>query len=154
MLADAFGEVYTKFKLNFYRGIFERLQERESSLSASESYAVEVIHSLDKPTISRFAEFLQISLPNATYKVNTLVRKGYIVKANSSADRREYHLCTTPKFAQYYAINQSYVATISKRIEARFSHEETRQLEEMLSIISQELMPENSGKWLAKGESI
>ena len=148
MLEDVFSEVYTKFKLNFYRGIFERLQERESSLSASEAYAVEIIHSLREPTISRFAEFLQISLPNATYKVNTLVRKGYVVKVNSSTDRREYHLCTTPKFEQYYAINQNYVATVIKRIEERFSPEQANQFENMLYTISQELMPENSTQLL------
>ena len=146
MLEDVFIEVYTKFKLNFYRGIFERLQERESSLSASEAYAVEVIYALHEPTISQFAEFLQISLPNATYKVNTLVRKGYIIKVNSSADKREYHLRTTDKFKNYYAINQNYVATVTQRIEQRFSKEEIMQLENMLHIISQELMPENSDK--------
>ena len=144
MLEDAFNEVYTKFKLNFYRGIFERLKARESSLSASEAYAVEVIYALQEPTISRFAEFLQISKPNATYKINTLIRKGYIEKVNSSADRREYHLITTLKFWDYYAINQNYIAMVMRRIQARFSGEETEQLQSMLRIISEELMPENN----------
>lgn len=145
MLETVFGEVYTKFKLHFYRGIFERLEERESSLSASEAYAVEVIHALHEPTISQFAKFLQISLPNATYKVNVLVRKGYIAKEKSSADKREFHLHTTPKFTNYYAINQGYVATVSKRIRARFTDSQVRQFEEMLRIVSEELMPENDG---------
>ena len=146
MLEAVFNEVYTKFKLNFYRGIFERLQERETSLSASEAYAVEVIHALQEPTVSQFAEFLQISLPNTTYKVNTLVSKGYIEKVKSSVDKREYHLRTTPKFENYYAINQNYLAIVVKRIQERFSDEEIEHLENMLSVISQELMPENSGK--------
>jgi len=146
MLEDAFNEVYTKFKLNFYRGIFERLQERESSLSASEAYAVEVIYALHEPTVSQFAEFLNISLPNATYKVSTLVRKGYIEKVHSSTDKREYHLHTTPKFRQYYAINQNYITTVMQRIHERFPQEETKQLENMLRIISQELMSENKDK--------
>jgi len=143
MLEDAFNEIYTKFKLNFYRGIFERLNERESSLSASEAFAVEVIYALGEPTVSQFAEFLQISQPNATYKVNTLVRKGYIEKVNSDTDKREYHLRTTQRFSDYYAINQSYINTVMKRIRERFSDKETKQLENMLQIISQELMPES-----------
>lgn len=146
MLEDTFNEVYTKFKLNFYRGIFERLKERESSLSASESYAVEVIYALHEPTISQFANFLQISLPNATYKVHTLIRKGYIEKVNSIIDRREYHLRTTAKFWNYYAINQNYINTVMQRIRERFSEEETKQLETMLSVISRELMTENIEK--------
>ena len=145
MLECAFNEVYTKFKLNFYRGIFERLQERESSLSASESYAAEVIYAMGEPTIGRFAQFMQISLPNATYKVNTLVRKGYIKKVKSDTDKREFHLHITPKFMDYYAIGQNYVDTVTKRIRERFSNEETKQFEKMLQIISRELMPENSG---------
>jgi len=150
LLEAVFNEVYTKFKLNFYRGIFERLQERESSLSASDAYAVEIIHALREPTISEFAEFLQISQPNATYKVNTLIRKGYIAKVNSNTDRREYHLSTTQKFWDYYAISQNYVATVMQRIRERFPKEEIEQLEKMLSIISQELMPENKGEYLTK----
>jgi len=144
MLEDAFNEVYTKFKINFYRGIFERLKARESSLSASEAYAVEVIYALREPTISRFAEFLHISHPNATYKINALIRKGYIVKVKSSVDKREYHLITTEKFMDYYAINQNYTAVVMQRIRKRFSKEETEQLENMLRIISQELMQENN----------
>ena len=143
MLENMFNEVYTKFKLNFYRGIFSRLKGRESSLSASEAFAVEVIHALHEPTISQFAAFLQISQQNATYKVNNLIRKGYIEKVNSSVDKREYHLRTNTKFLNYYAINQSYIHTVMQRISERFSDEETNRLENMLNIISQELMLES-----------
>jgi len=144
MLEDIFNEVYTKFKLNFYRGIFERLKERDSSLSAAEAYAVEVIYALGEPTVGRFAEFLQISLPNATYKINGLIHKGYIEKVNSSTDKREYHLVTTEKFRIYYAISQNYANLVMRRIRDRFSREETEQFEKMLLVISQELMPESS----------
>ena len=146
MLENAFNEIYTKFKLNFYRGIFWRFGERESSLSASEAFAVEVIYALEAPTISQFAEFLQISQPNATYKVNNLIRKGYIEKINSSVDKREYHLRTSEKYENYYAISQSYVNTVMQRIRERFSEEETKQLEDMLTIISRELMAQSVDK--------
>jgi len=144
VLEVVFAEVYTKFKLNFYRGIFARLQERESSLSASEAYAVEVISALREPTIGQFADFLHVSKSNATYKVNVLIRKGYVAKVKSDADGREYHLHTTSKFEEYYAINQSYLATVMQRIRTRFSGEEVAQLEKMLSVISSELMMEAS----------
>ncbi|MCL2438373.1 MAG: MarR family transcriptional regulator [Coriobacteriia bacterium] len=146
MVDSAFNEVYTKFKLNFYRGIFERIKEREGSLSASEAYAVEVIHALDKPTISQFAQFLQVSKSNATYKVNTLIKKGYIEKIQSDTDRREAHLHTTPKFMQYYAINQNYINVVTQRIKEHFSVEELKRFDEMLRIISSELMPEANEK--------
>lgn len=146
MPESAFHEVYSKFKLNFYRGIFERLKEREGSLSAAEAYAAEVIHALNGPTISQFAQFLQVSNPNATYKVNTLVRKGYVTKVQSETDKRESHLFATQKFMDYYAINQNYVNTVMERVNNRFSPEELRQFEEMLTIISRELMQEAGEK--------
>ena len=143
MLEDIFTEVYTKFKLNFYRGIFQRLKDRESSLSASEAYAVEVIYALRQPTISRFAEFLQISQPNATYKVNSLMRKGYIEKVNSSTDKREYHLVTTQKFYEYYSISQNYIRLVMERVREKFPQEVIERLENTLRVISEELMPES-----------
>ena len=143
MLEKAFNEVYTKFKLNFYRGVFGRLQEREASLSATETFAVEVIYALKEPTVSEFAECLQISQPNATYKVNALVKKGYVEKINTLNDKREYHLKVTQKFHDYYAINYSYINTVMQRIREHFTVEEVAQFEKMLSIISNELMTEN-----------
>ncbi|MCL2606404.1 MAG: MarR family transcriptional regulator, partial [Coriobacteriia bacterium] len=88
MFEKTFSEVYTKFKLNFYQNTFDRLKERESSLSAAETYAVEVIHALNKPTVSQFAQFLQVSKSNASYKVNALIKKGYIAKVRSNRDKR------------------------------------------------------------------
>ena len=146
MLRDSFFEVYTKFKLNFYRGIFERLKEREGSLSAAEAYAAEVIHALDGPTISEFAHFLQVSGPNASYKVNSLIKKGYIKRVKSKQDKRESMLYPTEKFMEYYAINQNYIDVVMDRISNRFSDEDLATFDRMLSVISEELMTETSDK--------
>ena len=61
MLEKNFVEVYDKFKLNFYRRIFELVREREGSLSAMEAFSLEVIKMLDEPTVGQFADFLNIS---------------------------------------------------------------------------------------------
>lgn len=47
----------------------------------------------DRPTVNEFASFVQISPPNAAYKVNSLIRKGYLKKVQSQEDKREYRLC-------------------------------------------------------------
>ena len=88
VLQDSFLEVYDKFKLEFFRRIFELVREREGSLTAMEAFSIEIIHALNEPTIGRFAEFLNISQSNATYKVNSLIKKGYLKKQNSDTDRR------------------------------------------------------------------
>ena len=142
MLQDSFINVYDKLKLEFFRRIFELVREREGSLSAMEAFSIEVIHALDEPTVGQFAEFLNISQSNATYKVNNLIKKGYLKKQNSSTDRREYHLVLSEKYYGYTDIMRGYVKTVMDRIEASFTPEETELFSKMLGRISDELMPE------------
>ena len=142
MLKDAFFTVYTKFKLHFYQEIFRRFQSREASLTTMETFCVETIQALGSPTVNEFATFMCISTPNAAYKVNSLVEKGYIRKIRSEKDRREYHLEVTQKYLDYYNISTSYIAQVMERIVERFPPEECAKLEEMLEIVSRELMPE------------
>ena len=78
MLEKNFTEVYEKFELIFFRRIFEKVRERDGSLSAMEAFSLEVIYLLHEPTVGQFADFLNISQSNATYKVNSLIKKGYI----------------------------------------------------------------------------
>ena len=141
-LEQAFDEVYTKFKLHFYQEIFSRFQDREASLTAVETFAMETIKALGSPTVNEFASFMRISPPNAAYKVNSLVKKGYINKVQSPDDRREYHLEVTQKYLDYYNISAAYMVEVMDRIAARFSPEDCAKLEEMLTIVNQELMPE------------
>ena len=69
MLEQSFIEVYEKFKVQFYRKIFEKVKERDGSLSAMEGFSLEIIRALKEPTVGQFADFLNISQSNATYKV-------------------------------------------------------------------------------------
>ena len=142
MMESSFIEVYDKFKLEFFRRIFELVREREGSLSAMEAFSIEVIHALHKPTVGQFAEFLNISQSNATYKVNNLIKKGYLIRQNSETDRREYHLILSDKYYGYTDIMRSYVDTVVGRIRKSFTPEEAKQFGDMLDRISNEMMPE------------
>ena len=142
MLKRAFNDVYTKFKLHFYQEIFSRFQDREASLTTVETFCMETIQALGSPTVNEFATFMNISSPNATYKVNSLIKKGYLTKVQSPEDRREYHLKVTDKYVDYYNISSSYMMEVMDRITARFSAEDCKKLEEILEVVSEELMPE------------
>lgn len=142
MLRNAFFSVYTKFKLHFYKEIFLRFQNREASLTTVETFCMETILALGSPTVNEFASFMCISTPNAAYKVNSLVKKGYVRRVQSETDRREYHLEPTEKYISYYNISTSYMVEVMDRIAKRFSPEDCKKLEEMLLVIGQELMPE------------
>ena len=107
-----------------------------------EAFSIEVIHALHEPTIGEFAEFLNISQSNATYKVNNLIKKGYLIKQNSEEDRREYHLVLSDKYYGYTDIMRSYVDTVMDRIKDSFTAEEQEAFTSALARISDELMPE------------
>ena len=142
MLKRAFNDVYTKFKLHFYQEIFSRFQDREASLTTVETFCMETIQALGSPTVNEFATFMHISSPNAAYKVNSLIKKGYLKKVQSPEDRREYHLQVTEKYVDYYNISSAYMMEVMDRVAQRFSPEDCKKLEEILTVVSEELMPE------------
>ena len=141
-MKNSFLKVYSKFKLQFYRSVFDLVRERDGSLSAMEAFSLEVIELLGEPTVGQFAEFLNISQSNATYKVNSLIKKGYLERLNSTTDRREYYLKLSDKYYKYINLMNNYQLQIIDRIEERFSPEDVAKFDEMLSVIYKELMPE------------
>jgi len=142
MVEKSFLEIYDKFKLNFYRSVFDLVRERDGSLSAMEAISLEIINLLDGPTVGQFADFLNISQSNATYKVNNLIKKGYLERQNSQTDRREYHLLLSEKYYNYESLMSSYELQVIERIKQRFSAAELEQFDRTLQVIADELMPE------------
>ena len=139
---ETLEDVYTKFKLHFYQNVFQRFATREATLTTVESFCMEGIMAMGEPTIAEFSRMMQISTPNAAYKIGSLVKKGYVEKIQSTTDRREYNLRPTQKYIDYYNISYSYLHTVVERARERFSPEDCAKLEEMLTIVSEELMPE------------
>ena len=121
MLEKAFQDVYTKFKLHFYQNVFQRFATREATLTTVESFCMEGIMAMGEPTIAEFSRMMQISTPNAAYKIGSLVKKGYVEKIQSTTDRREYHLRPTQKYIDYYNISYSYLSTQQPFCISRYS---------------------------------
>lgn len=142
MIEQTLSDIYTKFKVHFYQEVFKRINLRETSLSTVEVFCVETIYAMDNPTVNEFANFIKVSSPNATYKINSLVKKGYIEKVQSEEDKREYHLCVTQKYFDYYNLSQDYVAKVARRAEEHFTPEELERFDQVLREITDKLMPE------------
>ena len=132
MLEQLFNKLYLMFRANFYRQFVHEIGTREGSLSATESYCVELIYLMANPTISDFANYLDISVPNAHYKINSLVNKGYIVRQTSEVDRREQHLIVTEKFLKYYGLNDKVISQLMKSIRENFTQDEVNIYIDML----------------------
>jgi DNA-binding MarR family transcriptional regulator len=143
-MEDAFNNVYVKFKLQFYKRMLQRLETREASLSTVETFSVEVIDALGCPTLSEFAKAAGISVANATYKVQNLIKKGYIEKQRSEADRRESHLHVTQRFNEYKKLHTEYISTVVKRVEESCSAADIAAFKRVLDTIDEKLMPETA----------
>lgn len=132
MLEKEFEKLYYKFRNNYCKSLFSSGEDEKDRLSPTESYCVEAIFLLNRPTVHQFANFVNISQPNATYRINNLINKGYIRKVLSHDDRREYHLEITDKFSRNYGMNASFNADLMDGIREKFSKEEIVLMEKMI----------------------
>ncbi|MDR0500554.1 MAG: MarR family transcriptional regulator [Coriobacteriales bacterium] len=141
-LEQSFNEVYLKFKLQLFQAILHRLGSREASLTTVETFCIDIIHSLGTPTISEFAKFVNISQANATYKVQSLEKKGYLTRIQSKKDKREWQLHVTSRYYDYTNPNSDYVVEVVSRLRERLTPEQQRLIRDNLNLIADELMPE------------
>ena len=139
MIEKSILSIYAKMRLAFYRRIFTELKGREGSLSATEVFSVDIIDSLNRPTIGEFTEFIGVSFPSATYKVNSLEDKGYLKRVRSETDKRESYLELTQKYYEYAKLKDPDVNEIALKIKAEFSEEEINLLDRMLSTLDNAL---------------
>ena len=119
-------------------------------ITNNDMHVIEAIGLGEGNNMSTIAKKLNITVGSLTTAVNSLVKKGYLEKIQSTTDRREYHLRPTKKYIDYYNISYSYLHTVVERARQRFTPAECAKLEQMLTIVSTELMPELD--MLKKGE--
>ena len=132
MLENKLLLISNKLRLQFYKEMFGVIREREGSLSAMEAFSVDVIHALGNPTVSEFADFIGISRPGASYKVASLIEKGYIKKEVSEEDKREYRLVLTDKYYNYIKMYEDSFKAAVLDAESDLSEEKIASLMEAL----------------------
>ena len=117
--------------------MFSRIKDKEEALSSSEYFCLECIYLMGNPTISQFANFLDISSPNATYKVKQLIKKGFITKEKSEKDGREYILVPTQKFYDFYESKEDYV--IVNDLKRSLDKKESKKMDKILKILTDQM---------------
>ena len=149
MLSQEILDLYKKSRLMTYRAMFGRIREKTGSLSATEAYAVDVIYLLGSPTITQLAETLGISQPNATYKVNSLVKKGYIqnnlvakgyaCKTISEDDKRECRVTVGERFYKYYGNSTRFIDNAVDALREDYSEDELKTFEKVLHSLNRHI---------------
>ncbi len=119
--------------ITVYRRIFSK--RTASGLTTAELFNLYIIDLMDGPTIKDFASFLGISQPNATYRINALVEKGYVEKMPSLTDRRESHLLTTKKCRKLMKEDGRSAEALEIVLKSRFSEEQLDCAREVLEAV-------------------
>ena len=132
MLTESLSRVMLRMRLGFLRKMFITVREESQDLTPMEIFCLECIETMERPTISQFARFTGISQSNATYRVNCLIRKGYVNRVPSQRDRLEFHLELTDKFMGCGLVFEQSCRVLAKRIALHMTPEETRKLTAIL----------------------
>ena len=136
MLSDIFQEVYNIFKMNFYKSMCDNSRE----LTMQEAFSLDIIYMLKNPTILEYANYMKISQPNATYKINQLIEKGYLTKEVCKNDKRAFRLQVTSKFLECYRDNDRFIQQTLTDIENHFDKGDVETLKKMLLNIKEQLL--------------
>lgn len=132
-----FLKIYNTFKLDFYRSL--NFGDEENALTVSESFCLEVINGLEKPTVRDVANFMKISQPNAAYKISNLENKGYITKQQSKEDKRVYYLNVTNKYDKFSQGKNKHLIEILDDLEKKLSSADLEKTKEVLEVMYESL---------------
>ena len=115
--------------------------KQEGKLTISELFSLYLIEMMDGPTLKAYAETMGISQPNATYKINSLVEKGYVEKRLSAVDRRETNIYATRKAKKIIKDAECNPDMVEKQLRSRFTEEQLQMAGEVFRAVV-ELMEE------------
>nr|WP_072536305.1 MarR family winged helix-turn-helix transcriptional regulator [Anaerococcus mediterraneensis] len=132
-------DIITLSNINFYTRIFSNESKNQEKLTYTESMIVNIIDSLEKPTVNELVRILNVSQPNISYKINTLVSKGYVKKVQSKEDGREFILKLTNKFLDYKKMSFSFVSQVLKNLEKKLDDEQIKDMYKFLALIKEEM---------------
>lgn len=127
------GVMVRKFRLLSYRQLLFGFRKKSGDLSPMEAMTLHIVRLLGHPTISEFASFFGISQPNATYKVKSLVKKGYLKKIKSKSDRREFRLAVDERYEHLHGVSDPFLESLAEQLQNRFTAEQIETANQVLN---------------------
>jgi DNA-binding MarR family transcriptional regulator len=106
-----------------------------SKLTVNQLRYIDAIHALGKPTITEIAGKLTITKASVTAGINKLIHLGYVIKTQSLADKRVFHVSLTEAGEQLTKAKYQALKEYDALISAALSETEVRQFEKTLAKI-------------------
>jgi len=106
-----------------------------SRLTISQYQYIDAIHTLGEPTITEIAAGLNITKASVTTGINKLINLGYVIKTQSSQDKRVFHVRLTETGGQLIKAKYQSLKEYGEFVTAALSEDEVRQFEKTLTKI-------------------
>lgn len=131
-----FSDIHNKFMDSFYKS---ENKQKGNKITNSEGQYLDIIYSLKKITLTKFAEIANVTKPAATQIINKFINKGYVIKSVSEKDKRVCYIELTEQLKKtlkesYQKLNDIYNDCLSF-----LSEEEFEQLNHLLLKINDNL---------------
>jgi DNA-binding MarR family transcriptional regulator len=94
---------------------------------------IDTIHTLAEPSISAIADRMTITKASVTAGVQKLIRMGFVIKTQSTADKRVFHVRLSLAGERLIKAKYKAVREYENFIRAALSDQEARQLEKILT---------------------
>jgi DNA-binding MarR family transcriptional regulator len=104
-----------------------------SALTMSQIHYLDMIHHLQKPTLSDLARRMKVSKPTVTVAVETLGRKGYVRKVRSLEDKRILNVHLTARGETIAELHDQIHRGYADRIDAVLDSTDLASLSEVLN---------------------
>ncbi len=129
---NSFFKFMSAIDIDCYLNIRE--SEIGNNLSYSDVLQLFIINHKANMTISELAEKLNLSRPATTQKVNELEKKGYIIKTQSTEDKRVTYLSLSETLLQ--SSKNSKAITLMDAVDKNFSDEKKQVFAEVLDFMT------------------
>jgi len=131
-----FDDIYKKIMDNFYKNENKKMS---NDITHSEDYYLNIIYSLKKITLTKFAEIAKVTKPAATQIINKFIRKGYVVKSVSENDKRVCYVEVTEQVKKHLKESYKKLNNIYNECLSFLTEEEMTQFNHILLKINNNL---------------
>ena len=134
--------------INVLSGIFElihqsldsELKKEKVNMKCSHMVLLNIVHDNDgKADIKDIVSRLDKKKSTVTEMINSLEKKGYLLKKQSEEDKRIYYVEATEKAKKLAVLSYSIMDKVSAQMKTGFSEEEQKQLSDFLERIHSNL---------------
>lgn len=138
---DSYGTL-NEVLVNLFRDVLE-IEEKSLAISEfqdltnNDMHVIEAIGT-DKPkNMSAIARLLSVTVGTLTIAMNSLVKKGYVIRERGQQDRRVVYISLSEKGRAAYRHHENFHREMIKSISDRLSEEELKALTKALTCLNQ-----------------